>query len=281
MLSGDSITNQDEVDLIALLRVVWELKYIIALVAGLFGLGAVYLALTATEIYRADVVIAEAGDGKMSAASSLASQFGGLASLAGVNLNTSSSMGLEAQAILKSRRLAEEFIERGGLLTELLPEGSANSTLWFAVKRFRESVLTIREDTGEGVTTVAIEWTDPAIAAEWANDYVRLANELIRTRALEEASRNIQYLKEQIERTNVVEVQRVMYNLVESETKTLMLANARAEYAFRIVDPAVAPEVRNRPKRKLMVLSGTAIGLFVGLFGALAYNLFRRLRSEE
>ena len=50
-------------------------------------------------------------------------------------------------------------------------------TLWHAVKRFRELVLTIREDDANGITTVSIEWTDPAVAARWANDYVALANE--------------------------------------------------------------------------------------------------------
>jgi len=280
MISHDYTAKQDEVDLIAFVRVVWDLKYLIIVITGLFGVAAVTLALTATPIYTAQVVVAEVGDTNMSAASSLASQFGGLASLAGVKLATNNS-GREAQAILKSRRLAREFIQRNGLLTELSPKGRGLPTLWLAVNRLRDTALTIREDTTEGVTTVYVKWTDPAVAASWANEYVALANELIRTRALEEANRNIEYLNKQIELTNVVEVQRVMYNLIESETKTLMLANARGEYAFRIVDPAVPPEMRTSPRRKLMVLTGTAIGLFIGIFVVFSYNLWRRVRAGE
>jgi uncharacterized protein involved in exopolysaccharide biosynthesis len=56
----------------------------------------------------------------------------------------------------------------------------------------------------------------------------------------------------------------VMYNLIEAETKELMLANGKAEYAFTIVDPAVPPEIRISPKRTLMVLVGTSIGLLLG-----------------
>ena len=108
---------------------------------------------------------------------------------------------------------------------------------------------------------MTVEWTDPVVAENWANGIVSLANELMRAKALVDSQRNIEYLKKQIAATNVVEMQRVMYGLVESETKTLMLANARADYAFTVVDPAVVPEARVRPKRRLMVLTGVAIGL--------------------
>ena len=237
------------------------------------------MALTATPVYRAQVVVAEVSDGNLSAASSFASQLGGLASLAGVNISTDAA-GREAQAILKSRRLVREFIEHNDLTAKFAPERSDPPSLWLAVNRFRDKVLNIREDTTEGVTTVSIDWTDPALAAAWANDFVARANELLRTRALEEATRSIEYLRKQIEHTNVVEVQRVMYNLIESESKTLMLANARAEeYAFRIVDPAVKPEMRASPRRKLIVLSGGVIGLFVGIIVAFVLRLWRRLRA--
>jgi uncharacterized protein involved in exopolysaccharide biosynthesis len=149
------------------------------------------------------------------------------------------------------------------------------------VKQFRELILTIRQDDTEGTTTVSIEWTDPTTAARWANDYVALANEIIRTQAREESERNIEYLSKQIEQTNAVELQRAMYNLIEAETKTLMLANARTEFAFANIDPAVAPEVRSKPKRKIIVLTGVALGLFVGFLVVFALNILRQVRTRE
>ena len=234
------------------------------LTSGVCGLVAVYLALTAIPIFKAEAVVAEVHDAGMSAASSLANQFGGIASLAGISL-PGGGTDRQAEAVLQSRHLVEEFIKSQGLLTELFRDSKKPLTLWMAVKRFREGVLTIHEDKRTGLTTVAIEWKDPAVAARWANDFVALANELIRTRAKEDASRNIAYLNKQVAQTNVVELQRVMYNLIETESKTLMLANARVEYAFTIVDPAVPPELKIRPKRLLMVVTGTLIGLMIGL----------------
>lgn len=278
----DEVSSQepaDEIRLGTLFRVLWKYKYLVATVTTLGAVAALILALTAIPIYRAEAVITEVREGGMGGGGALTSQLGGLASLAGLNL-AGSNTARSAQAVLKSRHLVEEFVKRNNLLPELFPKAQRQPTLWLAVKRFQEGLLRISEDTRQSKTTVAVEWTDPAVAARWANALVVLANELIRARALEESNRNVAYLKEQIARTNVVELQRVMYNLIESETKTLMLANARAEYAFVIVDPAVPPEIRISPRRTLMVLGGIAAGFSIGLFLAWSFDAIRRLRGQ-
>lgn len=280
MISRVPTPDKDEIDLIAFLRVLWERKYVVVFITVLFGLASIVIAITATPIYRADVVVTKVSDANLTGAGSLASQFGGLGRLVGMNLGQG-GLGREAQAVLESRRLVEEFIKRNDILKELSPADGDSLTLWRAVERFRELRLTIREDATEGITTVSINWTDPAIAARWANEFVALANELIRTRAREESERNIEYLNKQIEQTKEVELQRVMYNLIETETQTLMLANARVEYAFTIVDPAVAPEDRTSPRRKLIVLSGGALGLFFGVLAAFGINIFRQITTRE
>ena len=56
----------------------------------------------------------------MGGLASLANQFGGLASMAGVRLEKGGA-GLEAQAVLRSRRLVEEFVKRNDLMMELRP----------------------------------------------------------------------------------------------------------------------------------------------------------------
>ena len=280
MNSGMRTTDNDEIDLIASLRVLWEFKYVIVSVTAVVVLVSLYIALTATPIFRADVVVAKVSDSDMSGAASLVSQFGGLGRLAGLGIGAGGTER-ESQAVLESRRLAEKFIDRNDLLQELSPDSSDPLTIWWAVSQFRERVLIISEDVTEGITTVSIKWTDPAVAARWANEYVALANEFIRTRALEESQRNVDYLNKQIEQTKEVGLQRVMYNLIETETKTLMLANARAEYAFTVVDPAVAPEIRMSPRRKLIVLSGGVLGGLFGVLAVFAINIFRQITSGE
>jgi uncharacterized protein involved in exopolysaccharide biosynthesis len=265
-----------EFNMVSLCRVAWANKPLVAVVTVVGGLIALFFALTAIPIFRAEVVVTMVQDNHMGGGGlqSLANQFGSVASLAGVNLGAGGNTDQEYQAILESRRVVEEFVKRNGLMPLLQPNLKVPQPLWLAVEKFKTIVLKFDEDKVKGITTVSIEWPDPVIAARWANGFVALANELIRTRARDDSSRNIDYLNKQVAQTNVVELQRVMYNLIQSETKTLMLANAREQYAFNVVDPAVVPGIRVRPKRTLMVLSGLVIGLVGGVLVAWVRNKF-------
>lgn len=281
MTSRKHLQNDDDYDFdfIDLCRAVWAQKRLVAATSTIGVVVAVILAITAIPSYRADVVVTIVEDTNIGGAHSLASQFGGLASLTGVSLGTGGPER-EHQAVLESRHLVEEFVKRNGVLPLLQRKANEPPHLWIAVEKFKKNVLKIEEEKLKGTTTISMEWPDPAIAARWANAFIALANELVRTRAREDSSRNIEYLNQQVAKTNVVELQRVMYNLIESETKTLMLANARSEYAFTVVDPAAVPEVRVSPKRTLMVATGFAIGLLIGVFIAWIRNKIDRKRAS-
>jgi uncharacterized protein involved in exopolysaccharide biosynthesis len=273
----------DGIDIIAIIRVMWRYRYLIGLASIVFALLAVYMALTAKEIFRAEVVVTEVHDNGLSGGGGdLAGKLGGLASLAGVQLGGGGGGGdANVQGVLASRHLIEEFIKQQDLVPLLGKGKGAHSTLWFAVKTFQEQIVTIHDDPLKGLTTITIDWFDPSVAAKWANGFVALANDLIRTQAFDDASRNVDYLNKQIAQTNQVEVQRSLAGLIENETKKLMLANGRRDFAFRSVDPAVPPEIRHSPRRALLVISGTALGFFLGTLFALSHDAFRRRKRIQ
>jgi uncharacterized protein involved in exopolysaccharide biosynthesis len=274
--------TESSIDFIAIWRVLWKYRFVIGTSTVVFGAVAAYFAFTAPPGYRAEVFIAEVSPANGGAMSSLSNQIGGLASLVGVNLGGGAGgPSREYQGLLRSRHLAEEFVVRHKLIPVLFPDAKKPPTLWFTVRKFREGILTIRDDKKTGLTSLQIDWTDPAVAARWANDYVALANEELRDRAIKESKASIDYLNAQIAQTNVVELQKVMYNLIENNTKTLMLANVRAEYAFSVIDPAVTPEERSTPHRRLMVMLGLLVGGLLGTAFAFAHNLWRRHKAES
>lgn len=266
-------------DLVELWRLLWGYRWLLIACGGVAAAIGVAIALTSEPYYRAEAVVAEVRDDGMGRAGGLASQLGGLATLAGVNFMGAGADDRNAMATLRSRFLAEEFIKRHKLLP-VLTRNAKKPTLWFAVESLHDGIIQVREDKRSGVTTVSVEWRDAAAAARWANDYVSLANEMIRTRAIQEATRNVDYLNKQIAQTTVVELQKVMYNLIENETKTLMLANARTEYAFKVVDPAVEPQLRVRPKRTVIVLMAGMLGGALGLLILFVHRTVKRVRAR-
>jgi uncharacterized protein involved in exopolysaccharide biosynthesis len=267
----------DEFDLGTLTRLVWDNKRLIGLVGLLFAIVAGVLAFTTPPVFRAEVVVVAVRE-RDANGNGISSQLGALTSLVGVTLGQNGGNGPAADAVLDSRRLVEEFIKRNELLPVLSLNARKPPTLWLAVKSFKEGSLTIRKDVRKGITTLAVDWTDPALAARWANGLIALANDLIRTRALDDASRNINYINRQLEQTNTVEMRQVLFDIIKNETKTLMLANGRADYAFEIVDPAVTPERKVSPHRSIYVAVGLALGMFLGTIIAFVRDRNRRHR---
>ncbi len=269
--------KENEFNFVTYFWIAWDQKYLVLALSLVGGAIATYLALTATPMFRAEVTVTEVHDNGMGAAGSMLGQLGGLASIAGLNVNAN-GQDAERQAILTSRGLVEAFVRRYNL-TSLMSSPKGPTSVWSAVERFRGVVIEIHEEKLKGTTTITTVWRDPMVAARWANDFVALANELLRNRAIDESTRNVDYLNKQLAQTNVVEIQRAMNALIESETKKLMLAHGRPEYAFTVVDPAVAPEHRFSPRRTLMVASGLFIGGFLGSLVAWARKAARRRPS--
>lgn len=290
--NGTSQPHTDgDFNLLDLYHALLEEWWVIVGITGIAAVTSVLIALAATPVFRAEAVVSEvksqqAGGG---GAAALLGQFGGLAGLAGVDLGALSGNRGQATAILQSRMLIEEFIRRNDLLPVLFAErwddasgewlaDATVPTLWWGVHEFMSNVRTIRREAKSGLFIVGIEWTDPQLAAEWANGLVALTNEIVRQRDLEEAERNIKYLNQQIEKTSVGELRQVMYRLIETEMKTVMLANVSSEYAFSTVDPAVTPESRIRPRRSVIAILGTFVG---GLLSLLVAGLRQTIKKQK
>jgi uncharacterized protein involved in exopolysaccharide biosynthesis len=267
------------IDIVVFSRLLWRHRLLLAVLCTVGAVVAVVVGLVTTPIFRAEVVLApapEQGAFASGSGSGLAGSLGGLASLAGVNLQEGSASEAAAQGVLDSHHLVEEFIKRYKLIPVLSSGAAHELTLWRAVDRFKKNVVIINKDQKKQLTTVALEWKDAATAARWANDFVALANELLRTQAIDESRRNIIYLTGQLEGITDIDMRKVMFSIMESETKRLMLANGRLEYAFQVIDPAVTPEVRARPRRVLLAWIGLALGLLVGVITVLIRDRFAR-----
>ena len=265
--------SDDEIRLAELWNIVWSGKWRIIGVTFVFAVLSVLYAIYATEWFRAEVLLAPAEERNVTP---LQTQLGGIAALAGVSIGSGDSV--EAVATLMSREFARAFIEQHELLTVLFADAwDAAGQRWLvddprkqpdirdAVRYFHDDILRVSEDRATGLVTLAIEWTDPVLAAEWASVLVNRLNSRMRERALEAAETNVSYLQQELAQTNVVTLQQAVGRLLESELQKLMLARGTQEFAFRIIDAAEPPKRRVRPKRTLVVIVGTLAGGVVSL----------------
>jgi len=289
LLNGNQ--NQcDEISLIGLLRILRDGQRVIYLISIFFVLISIAIAIMTTPTFLAESLVAPAEKKGANRLNALVGQFGGLASLAGINLGGRSSSG-EALALLKSRDFTNKFISDLNLLPVLFSgqwnkkeskwNDEANPpTLWKAYRYFDKSIRSVSIDSKTGFITVGIEWKDPVVAAEWVNLLVERLNTRLRMKAITEAKKSIKYLESELQKTSVIDVKQSIYRLIEAQTKNKMLASTRKDFAFKVLDPAVAPEIKVRPKRTVMVIAGSVLGVVFSVVIVLLMNFFRKIREN-
>lgn len=283
-------SEEAEINLLDLWRVLVRYKVMTISIALFTTVAVAAASFLMTPIYRAEALLAPVSDSQQNSMSAIASQFGGLASLAGINLGSGGSNTDQVLASLSSRSFIGDFIADKNLMQVLFADKwDARTKTWKvespddvptaldAYRLFNEDVLKVDADKKTGLVTLAIEWQNPRQAALWANELVDRINRHEKQFAIKDAEKSITYLKKQLAKTSVVEMRQAIYQLMEAETKKIMLANVRDQYAFKVIDPAVVPEKKIKPKRALIAVLGLMLGLLVSILCALLRSRFATL----
>lgn len=287
----------------------WAGKWKILAGAAAFAVSAVAFALWQPNVYYAKVLLAPA-DTKEGGLESLLGQFGSLASLAGIQARGDRvDKAIIAIETLRSRLFITRFIRDHQLLVPLFAARGWDrrtrmlvidsdiydvaSSRWVrrvsagrsvvpsdeeAYKEF-SNLLFISQDKKTGLVTVGVDALSPSLAKQWVDALIHDVNETIRRTDMEEAERSIVYLQKQLALTQVADIQKVFYNLIEQQTKTMMLTQVRLEYAFKTIDPATEPERKAKPARALISIFGTLFGAMAGMFWVLLTEPARRISA--
>ena len=294
--AGDS----DEIDLRELWRAIWSGRWLIVGITSFFAVVSVIYALSLPNQYKSTAILAPASSSSASSLSKLAGQFGGLASLAGINLGAAGAddKSVVAMELMKTWGFLEKFIQDNQIEVEVFAaEGwnrstnqlvidddlydvenqkwirdfdpakgeTAEPSSWELFEEFKDR-MSISQDKNSGLISISVEYFSPIMAKQWTDKLVAAINAHLQKQDREEAEKSIAYLKEQINKTTVAEMQTVFYQLIEEQTKTLMLAEVSDEYVFKTLSEAKVAEEKSKPKRALICVLGSIFG---AVFGAI------------
>ncbi len=287
--------NQLELDISELIRLLWQQKIMIVAITFIFAVASVLFAMLKPNLYKSEAVLFPVTD---NAPSSTVGQLGGLAALAGFGSQDSSKQAIALES-LRSRVFLGAFIERRDILIPLMaiehwdaatgkvyidPEIYDESTsTWTRVvsdgktpkptileaTKVLNELLVIDSNKTSGSTIVSLTNQSPVLAKQWLDWLISDLNEWMKNKDINQAKNNIQYLEKQLNLTNLSEMQNVFYQLVEEQTKKLMLAEAQENYIFDIIDPPVVPEEKDSPSRAIICVLGTLIGGILSIIIAL------------
>lgn len=274
-MDAKTLTTDDaELSFDDVLDIMRAWKWTFAGLVLLGTLGTLAASLILPKKYDAVVLLSpvtnSSTNGLLSGLSSMASQFSGLAALAGLSQSNDSTKS-ESLAVLESEALTEQYIKDDDLLPVLYrskwdadkhrwkdSDPKDVPTLWKANQLFKKKIRNVSVDGKTGLVSLTITWNNAAVAAKWANDLVKLTNDYRRDKAIEESERNIAYLTLEAGKTDVVGVKQAIYSVLQTEISKMMLAKGNEEYALKVVDPAIPPEKASSP----LPVEWTLIGFF-------------------
>lgn len=290
----------DEIDLVELLTTLWQAKWLI-LGGGLTAaiLVAIY-SLSLPNEYQASTLLSPAQEG----ASGPASQLSGLAGLAGISLPGGSKVDPTRVAVetLQTRKFLIDFVKRRDIAPELMATTgydreqnrweydssrfNAQTREWledeapddWGMYKALANKLSVNLDDRKGLVTASLTSYSPAAASEWLTLLIEDLNRHLVEKDVAEAERSIAYLQQKLQETALTEMRQVFYQLIEQQTRTIMLARAKPEYALTTIDPALEPRDKSSPNRTLMVVLAGMLG---GMVMVMAAFILQWLKNRD
>lgn len=245
----------------------------------------------------------------------LSGALGSVSSLAGINLGSGGEKkSVVALELMKSRAFFAAFMQKYQLKTTLMAANGwdpATNELTFDAdiydvtrQQWVRPAIGLRkaepseqecfeafmrmfgtaQDKLTGVVTVSLEFVSPELAQKWLRLYIDEVNVQMKQRDITEANESIQFIEERIAQTNLQEVRNVLFAMLEEHQKTLVVANVKPEYVFKLIDPPSLPDIKSGPMRSIIVLVALVGAFFIFVVFVLALVLLQnhlQLKSEK
>jgi hypothetical protein len=267
---------EDAVSIGTVMRILADAWKTLAVSSFAVAIVTAAILLAMPNFYRGIVLISPVVPEKPGEMGNISSEIGGIAALAGVDVTANTGPKAEAFATLNSLGFTRDFITSQNLMPILFADlwdpathnwrkDKKPPTLEAAAKMFMSKVRSVTQDRKTGLIKVTVEWYSPELAAAWANRMVEMVNDRLRGVAIRDADLSLEYLKKELAKSNVVEMQHSIYQVMEDQVERAMLANVQREYAFKVIDAAVPPVQKAGPLRGILTLVGAGVGLFLGI----------------
>lgn len=296
----------DNFDFNKILSILWSERIKIVVATAFFALFSIIYAISLPNIYISTALVkpAESTD---SGIGGVMNQYVGLAGLAGISIPGSSS-GSDSQLainLLQSKGFLGSFIKNRAILPDLMAaeswEAKTGQTIydsslydssidqWVrsysypqkqipslleAHEVFMEHI-SISQDKKTQYITISIEHLSPLVAQSWVSWLIEDVNLTIADMRKSESKDSINYLQQQISSTPYKELKTMFYEIIQEQTKLMMLANVRKEYALITIDAALIPEVKSKPRRSVICFLITFFGFMSAILYILVQNYIR------
>jgi LPS O-antigen subunit length determinant protein (WzzB/FepE family) len=311
-LPNDQLNNNydDEIDLRELFHVLWGRIFYIGAITSIFSLISIMYALMLPNIFQSQATMMPMeGDAGMQG---MLGQYSGMASLAGISLpSESSSKAQEAIARIKSFEFFSNYFlpqiklenlmgvkqwnqasntliydasafnsESNQWVRKVSPPKSSIPSSQEAYKRYQK-IMSIVEDKKTSFITLSVEHESPFVAQQWVEIIMDQIDQVMRDQDRQTAKKSIEYLNTLAPTVNYEEIKQALSSLQQEQMKQLMMVEANDNYIFKVLDSPIVPEVKVKPKRSLIVILGSFLGVMLSVLGVLVSHYTKKSSQDD
>ena len=279
----------------------WENKLSIISITSIAAIFSIYYALNITNVYTSKSTlvptsISESPQGGMGGLSALTN-------IAGLETESSKGQNLIARELLKSTEFINKFVIDNDILVPLMAAEGWNSetneliinTDIYSEGKWQRKPSGLYDSSPsadeiyqqftarfsflqdrDGVIKVSFTFFSPYLGRDYLTNLIDAVNLEVRKRDISEATLKKEHLIIQREGTKQINISKLFANLIETEIKTIMLAEVKDNYVYSIVDAPSTPLSRSGVPRSIICIFITLSGFFLSLIFVIIKSLIKR-----
>ena len=268
---------EDEINLLDYFNVLKKRKKLIIIIVAISVLTTGIISLLQTKIYEAKAVIEPVTpQNAPSGMNALAAQFG--------ISPPPSTNAAETVNLLKSKILMEKIIKNHDLLPILLEKNpkdkSDNEKIWMGIRALTD-ITNVNYKQKDNAIELSVQFKDPKIATDIVNYYLTELTDHMSSEAKRVALTNKKYLESELNATADPFIKTKIYSLIAQQIETAMLAEAKENFAFKVLDPPKIPDKKIKPKIKMMVMMSFVVSLFLGIMIAFFKEYLEKVKAQS
>lgn len=243
---------------------------IITLISGVLFFSATFFI---SDKYRSEALLKTSSD---IASERMSSNYGALATLAGVSLNQNSDddKSILAIEVIKSRDFYSHII---ALLSDKDKIYKSNLDFEKNHEYFIRNLISINKDKNTGYIRLSVTHEEPMFAQSLLELIVDQINSQLKQKDMTDSTNAINYLNEQYVSNTLTNMKSSINNLIEEQLQIQMLSNVRKDYIFSYIDKPFIPSKKVSPIVYIYLFMGIFFGFSLGLIYILSRNfLFKK-----
>lgn len=295
---------ETNINIAEIIQVLWSDKLIFLSITLIISFSSVFYAVNVPNKYQSTAIMQLAGDDQSSAMSGLSSQYGGIASLAGISLpSASSDKSYYIVNTLRSREFVKHLLTFDGIKKNLMAaksfdpdtglihydEGIYINDAWVRNVGKNKNVVpsylevheksylrkfNVQKDIDSGFIKLSFEHLSPVFAKEFLDLIIQEINLISKKNDLNESETAFKYLEKQLLLNPQQDIKNSINQLMASQLNSMMLANVREDYILTTIDPPHIPEYRSSPDRVLICIFGSILGALIAFMTSITRFYF-------